>query len=253
MEERIVDLQSGNHHFKMKLQLPGFVEDIIAERKGWEPHLVRELSSRMEDGGIFLDVGANIGYHSLYIAAANPAATCISFEPHPRIYHQFEENIALNGLPNIHAYCQAVGQTAGTLPFYMQDDSCYNRALSSSICYEVLQNGTSMIEVPVVPLDEALTDEQKKKVKVLKVDTQGVEYEVFAGAQRLLEIARPIVTFEHHPYASHNLADTLELLPDYRVYRIYSWFGGTKPFDEADPEMYVDELDLLCIPNELSV
>lgn len=130
----------------------------------------------------------------------------------------------------------------------MQNDSCYNRALSSPIHYEVLNEGSTVIEVPVVALDHFLEEQIKLQVKVLKIDTQGYEYEVIAGAKQLIETVRPVITFEYHNYSKYSLKDTLSLLPDYDIYRIFSWLGGMKPFDEADPDMYVDELDLLCIP-----
>lgn len=252
-----MELQSENgQHFKMNLTLPGAIEDNIFANGSWEPHLMRELSEYMVNGGLFLDVGANIGYCSLYIAAANPLATCISFEPHPRIYDQFIQNISINEFSNIAAHPIAISDRSGTVPFYKQDDTAYNRGLSSFIHYDLLDHelnkGYSMIEVPVVTLDSYLDDAQKRAVKVIKVDTQGYEYEVLAGAKQLIETARPVIMFEYHYYANHSLVDTINLLPQYTIYRIFSHRGGIKRFtDESDPDMHLDDFDLLCIPNEI--
>lgn len=244
----MVNLKSNGQDFKMNLLLPGYVEDLILARGAWEPHLISELSNRLSGSGIFIDVGANIGYHSLYIASSNPEAICIGFEPHPKIYTQLLQNIKLNALSNVIIHQAAVGSHTGALEFYMQNDSCYNRALSSLIQYEVLNEGVDKIEVPVITLDSFLQDSVKEQVKVLKIDTQGYEYEVIAGAKQLIQKVRPLITFEYHNYSKYSIQETLDLLPDYDVYRIFSWLGGMKPFDEANPEMYVDDLDLLCIP-----
>lgn len=93
MEQRVVELKTTAQEFKMNLLLPGYVEDNLVAHGSWEPYLISELSARMGNGGVFLDVGANIGYHSLYIASSTPAAVCISFEPHPKIFDQFVNNI----------------------------------------------------------------------------------------------------------------------------------------------------------------
>ena len=94
-----------------------------------EPYLARWLSRSINNEGIFLDIGVNIGYHTLYIASLFPNVKCICFEPHPYIFQQFVENINLNEYNNIVAYQKAVGDTNGSLDFHMQSNNDYNRGL----------------------------------------------------------------------------------------------------------------------------
>lgn len=68
-----------------------------------EPKLAPVLLGGVRPGGLFVDVGANIGYWSLLAAARG--SRVIAFEPGPPMVESFKENIALS--PQIHTTCRS--------------------------------------------------------------------------------------------------------------------------------------------------
>lgn len=115
----------------MSLERPGLIEDHIVQNGGWEMGLVDIISHFIKDDSLFLDIGANIGYHSLYIASMFPNALCYSFEPNPDIYQQLKQNVSINKFKNIVTHNVAAGATNGTTKFCKVQESAYNRGLSA--------------------------------------------------------------------------------------------------------------------------
>ena len=93
-------------------------DEVIFERVGqnliWEPHLVEEFGRHIRPGSVAIDCGANIGVHSLAMAASQPEiAEVLAFEPHPQIFPVLEKNVS--GNDKIRALEQAVGASNGWL------------------------------------------------------------------------------------------------------------------------------------------
>lgn len=248
VKQHLVDLYSTSGTFKMLLSTPGFIEETIISQGHWEPHLSNTLCDCMWNGGVFLDIGANIGYHSLFVATACPQATCIGYEPHPKLAEQFERNILINSLSNINLRQAAVGNTTGSIPFNMQMETGKNHGLSSILYYDYMDTAYQQINVPIIRLDHDIDPAIMPNVKVIKIDTQGYEYEVLLGAQRIIQEFQPIICLEYHDHPANSLEDIYRLLPNYTIYRLFSWKGGIKLYDVNDPEMYIEDVDLLCVP-----
>ncbi|WP_158560727.1 FkbM family methyltransferase [Paenibacillus contaminans] len=232
--------------FRMTLELPGFLEETIIREGGWEPQLARMLSRFVQVGGIFLDVGANIGYHALYIAGLYPDATCICFEPHPDIFRQLERNKSLNGFERLFVRELAVGDSNGRVSFHMQTDDCYNRGMSAIDAYANLGPSYRVAEVELATLDSQLPEADKSRVSVMKIDTQGNELRVLAGARDIIRLSRPVVAFELHDDAKRMLPELLVFLDGYRIYKIQPWSGEVRSYDEEDPPGFLH--DYICIP-----
>jgi len=235
--------------FQMEMEIPGAIEDVIIKTGSWEPKLPELLYKYLPDDSVFLDVGANIGYHSLYIASLNPKVTTICFEPHPKICQLLIQNVLINNFTNIIVHNQAVGNATQTLDFYMQTQSSYNMGLSSIFYDKYIGDDYEKISVNVVTLDSFLNEQLKSKVRVIKIDVQGSEYQVLQGAVNLISQFRPIITFEHHifgPGLQPELQDLIQLLPDYNVYKFHPWSGEIRKLEEPNPQGYLG--DYICIP-----
>ena len=127
--------------------------------------------------GRFLDVGANIGSYTV-LASAVCKVPSISLEPVPSTFAKLERNIRANGLTGlVDARCMAAGAGHGTIRFTSDHDTM-NHAVS-----EDYQGPT--LRVPVVPLDQLLAPDEPTP-DFWKVDVEGYEAEVLAGASRAL-------------------------------------------------------------------
>lgn len=137
-------------------------------------------------GGIFVDIGANVGNHSLFVASFLSPMLVIPVEPNPRAYRLLLANVALNGL-----------------------SSCFDL---SQLGYGVSNHdgGGFSMEVPEVNLGAAKmipgtgTIEVRKGDTILrgvdpsfiKIDVEGMEMQVLAGLSETLERARPNLLVE---------------------------------------------------------
>jgi FkbM family methyltransferase len=140
--------------------------------------------------GVFLDVGANIGYYSLYIIPSVTAA--YSFEPDPRVRLSLERNV--RSKPNIEVIPCAVGAVHGKTQFVL--------AQSAEVSHvsKIGESSESQIEVKITTID-AFVALRSLKVTAIKIDVEGNDSEVIAGALAVLMQQRPLVLTEATPDA----------------------------------------------------
>jgi FkbM family methyltransferase len=146
-----------------------FITPVIGEfeHMAFVMHLLRP-------GDTFCDVGANIGAFTV-LAAGVAGAKVVAFEPSPETFEMLQTNVRLNNLASrVRTVKDIVGRQTGTAQF------------SSGLGTEnhVAQSGErNSIAVPVVTLDQELA---QTPATLLKVDVEGFEAEVFAGARKTL-------------------------------------------------------------------
>jgi FkbM family methyltransferase len=126
---------------------------------------------------VVVDVGANIGVFTVTAARIDPRVQVFAFEPNPASYALLEENLRLNDLRNVTATQAAVGEKAGSASL---DISSPQAGMHS-----IYGPGAERIEVPVVALDDFITERQVSPA-ILKVDVEGYEPQVLLGMRRLL-------------------------------------------------------------------
>jgi FkbM family methyltransferase len=131
-------------------------------------HLLRK-------GDLFVDVGANIGAFSV-LAAGVAQANVLAFEPSPGTFDSLTTNIRLNGFQDSVRLVQAaVGRTAGFVSL--------TRGRGTENFVPSASQGTDCDKVALTTLDTELGE---RPVSLLKVDVEGYETEVFAGAKQTL-------------------------------------------------------------------
>lgn len=141
---------------------------------------------------VFLDIGANIGLHSLRAARARPDARVLAFEPAHETLALLGRNIARNGLAGrIEVWPVAVGQCTGRAHFHYCLDDAY-----SSLVPDGRRPVKDTYEVEVVCLDDWLPAAGIGHVHLLKLDVEGGEAEAIAGARRTLSAMRPELVVE---------------------------------------------------------
>ncbi len=255
-----VDVGLRTGPFNVAVHLPGRIEEDIASTGVYEPHVAWAAASLIPPGTVMVDAGANIGFHSLNVAASRPDVTVHAFEPHPLIAAQLRANIALNPvLGNITAHEVALGCRRGPVPFLAQPMTSYNRGLSSLITNHDLGDEHTQIVVEGGCLDDRFAD---ATVGLIKLDTQGSESEVLEGAVEVLGRCRPLIITEFvSDYSTDPRADLDRLrsfMPDYDLYclrastqRDNDHLGAELGSFEAgmvdDPTFWTD---LLCLPSE---
>ncbi len=173
---------------------------------------VTEAIWRLVDpGDTVADVGANIGYMTAVIAhRVRPGGTVVAFEPHPEIYAELTHNVRLwerDGRVTLSARHAAVSDHSGTCELNMPAAFSINRGLASLERREGA--GVTKVSVPQVSLDDAFS--RGEKLGLVKVDVEGHEASVFAGARTLITEKRVRDwLFEENNENPHGAARMLE-------------------------------------------
>jgi FkbM family methyltransferase len=129
----------------------------------------------LRSGDLFVDVGANVGSYTI-LAAGAVGARCVSFEPDRDTMRSLERNVAANSLDDrVELRQSVVGRSEGIAQFTSGADTLNHVADGSD---------ASAIPTQMTTLDTAL---EGRSPQVLKIDVEGYESEVIAGAAKTLE------------------------------------------------------------------
>lgn len=175
----------------------------------YENDLLDSLQRVITPGMTVYDVGANIGYVSLFLARlVGPAGHVYSFEPLPENLERLRRNVSLNGLEAaITVVPMAVADRDRTVEFLIAPSGSMGK-VSGSGGYADGFVGT--ISIPATSLDQYVYDRNMPAPSVMKLDIEGGEVLALPGMKRVLETARPIVFIELHGHDSARTAwDTL--------------------------------------------
>jgi len=170
---------------------------------GFEPRTLRLYSTLVKPGDTVLDIGANIGAHTLPLAQlVGAGGRVIAFEPTRYAIAKLKANAALNPeLKERVCICQAmlVGDSKDGLereiysswPLFSQENQLHPL------------HGGRLMETQgarALTLDQAFADLNVKRVNFIKLDVDGNEHSVLAGAQGTLRSHHPSILMELSPY-----------------------------------------------------
>lgn len=174
------------------------IEEVQLRRLNWQ-------------GKVIYDVGANVGVFSLFFAReSGDKGEVIAFEPVASNYRVLCENLRLNGIANVRAIPLALGARAETRPVYRTaGESGTASVMFSSALDSRYRQGE---EVRVEPLDQAVREHDLPAPHFIKIDVEGAEAEVLAGAERLLAATRPDLWIELHGTGVIQKADNARLV-----------------------------------------
>jgi FkbM family methyltransferase len=144
----------------------------------YEPRTSDLVRSLAGPETLVVDAGANVGWFTLL--AAKNAKQVWAFEPEPSNFELLRRSIALNGYTNVEARQLAVSATDGEIALWLSE---YSTGLHST----VRQSGSRKVTVACQRLDSLFPDAH---IGLLKIDVEGAEPEVLAGASRLIATGR---------------------------------------------------------------
>lgn len=148
------------------------------------------------DGDTAIDVGANIGGYTVRLSQlVGPSGRVYAFEPVPRTFRLLAYNVErLAPHPNVRLREVAVSDRTGTaslsLPLEGSLENFYTASLAATPSSKVRR-----IIVPTTTLDECMPPDGGR-VALIKIDTEGAEWQVLQGATDLLRRERPAVICE---------------------------------------------------------
>ena len=155
----------------------------------------------IQPGDTVIDIGANIGYFSLLASSlVTKSGMVISLEPESSNFSYLLRNIKLNNLTNITAYNIAAGETQKEVTLYIDplNDGGHSLNGISPESIDLIGTGTfATSRVQMNTLDSLLASEKITAIKIIKMDTEGWEFNAIQGATSVIKrFSPPIILAE---------------------------------------------------------
>lgn len=226
----------------------------IARDGTYEPDVTLAVRGLLHEGATFVDAGANIGWFTMLAASlVGPSGMVVGIEPNPANTELARKSVADNGFGNVELATVALSDRAGAVA--LETDGSNGRV--------VLVDGppagpvVASYVVASCTLDSLLAGYGVSRVDVMKMDVEGAEPLVLAGAAGILGRDRPVLVSEFYPLAldSSPWGSATGYLAQLRAlgYRL-SVIGHEVPEDWHDEQILSlassgkGQLDLLCRP-----
>lgn len=151
-----------------------------------ETDVLNALTATLPDTANTVDIGANFGLFGVHAGHVAHKGKVVALEPLPSAFELLEKNIAQNGLNDrIEAVNAAVSERGGKAKFFVATDGAFS-GLRDTGRSPVLDTVT----VAKVALDRCEPVKALDRIDFLKIDTEGHENQVLAGARNTFERAR---------------------------------------------------------------
>ncbi len=169
----------------------GATDQTVFLHSSRDDDVIELMKEHIHEGDHFVDIGANIGYETVYGASfVGKSGLVTAFEPLEHLANQLQKNASINQLRNVRLVRKALGNREGQHTIYLHAHD----AGSSSLINE--ENSSSRITIDVIRLD----DLPMQKIDFIKIDVEGFEPEVFLGAQKTILKDKPKIVFEFQPH-----------------------------------------------------
>lgn len=196
---------------------------------------------------VIFDVGANIGQSTIKYLQKFPDAEIYSFEPVAGNYRQLVE--ATSGSAHVHTYQVGMGPKAGSAEIYLNQ-------FSTTCSIKHSDPGAQTETIALETLAGFTGKENLEKIDFLKLDTEGYELDVLAGAIPLLEQQRiHLIYVECEPVSSERRFISLEELGGFLKgfgYRPFGLYEQQTEWNGANALRYINAVfvcDKLILPH----
>ena len=189
-------------------EIPGAGVEPDVYRGTYEPSTTKLIVENMPQSGVFIDVGANMGWYSLHVAHHCKQSTIHAFEPGQLAYSNLTRNVERNGFEErILLHNIVASDRCGIEQFTTNQ---VGHALN-----HVLRSGSTALpstEVESITLDHYVDQITLEQVDIIKADVEGAELLVISGASNLLEKFHPKLILEVNPEWMDRFGHTPEQL-----------------------------------------
>jgi FkbM family methyltransferase len=195
----------------------------------WAEHEIDSTADGLVDGDAIVDVGANVGTHSLAFAARFPRSPIVAIEPQPFVFALLAANAVVNGYSGIEALNVGCDDRTSVAP--AGDDA-----------------GKPVL---FAPLDELALP---GRVQLIKIDVEGTEDAVIRGARETIERDRPRIYFAVSDAPALEACHRALTRSDYELYWLETWTYNRNNFNRCDFNVWARcELGVIAYPREANV
>lgn len=172
---------------------------------GWEPHTLNFLRKNLSNGSVVLEVGANVGSHTLLMAElVGPSGHIYAFEPTQKGSDKLLKNLELN--PKL----------CGRVTLQRELVTCDDGDVPNDLIRASWKRGgweqsrPERVSGKSVSLNRFAHDMDIKRVDLIKIDVDGYDLKVFKGSDHVIREFKPILFIELCEYTLKTQGDSVE-------------------------------------------
>lgn len=161
-----------------------YIQRTIAEAgRPYEHDMLKDMASRLVPGDVVVDIGANIGNHTLFLAIVAKVKV-LAIEPNTQLVAALEKSVEINRLQDSVSIVNCgLGSESGSAYF--------TEEIPENLGSQRLTTGLG--DIPIKTLTEIQPD---RPIRLIKVDVEGMELEVLKGAKEIIEEDKPFIYVE---------------------------------------------------------
>lgn len=252
---RVVELDDFDGDLRLRLDLADHIESQIFWYGTYSTALLTVWDKLVRPDSVFLDVGANIGEHTLYVAKRAPRGRVFAFEPVAELFARLETNLRLNDLSQVTPVRAAVAEVEGEGEILVPkvrwvDGTIWHEGVMTPLAGH--EQAGERERVRLLTLDRYAAEVGLERVDLVKMDIEGAELRALEGGRELLREHRPAMILEVNARttagAGYEVGDLFGFVRalGYRTYAIAP-AGRVRACDETNHSR-----DILCLRAEAS-
>ena len=196
------------------------------------PHAVRHVRARgardlpriLRPGSVALDVGANVGWHTLLMARlVGESGRVLAVEANPSVRARLVEHLRLNRMLHVEVVPYALADAEGSVEFQAPDAS--DPAAGEGHVVRASETPRhDVLRVEARTLDSLLEPMHVERLDLMKIDVEGFEWPVLKGAERAIARFRPHIVFEYIDEYADRGSGAPQVLADFFAQHGYCLF-----------------------------
>ena len=219
-------VRTAVNNINYELDLSQLIDSSIYFYGCFEEETTKRLSKMVEPGMTILDIGANVGCHTLPMAmSVGPTGKIIAFEPMEWARKKLITNIGLNEFDNISIEDIALSDEPGRQLLRFKSNWPLDKISQPEACTEQ--------DITLEKLDDYV-DRKKLNVDLIKIDVDGFEYKVFRGAYNLLKKQKPVILTEFG-HTTNRVGEKLEDMIQFLKDLEYGFYTEKDMIEIKDP------------------
>jgi FkbM family methyltransferase len=163
-----------------------------------EPEQTAAFVQHLKHGQVFYDIGANVGYYTLLASRiVGRNGLVIAVEPVIRNVIYLQKHLSLNKSRNVRILAAACSNALSTTTFFLGMNPALGHLSGDQTRAGSVSLHPGVTIVPTLTVDSIMLSSQAKP-DAIKIDVEGAEFDVLAGAQNTLAEHRPIIFLSVH-------------------------------------------------------
>lgn len=223
LESPTYNISAGGQTFPMRYVFKAEIAALRAHKSGkFQEEVILDWIRHQKLRGTYVDVGAHVGNHSLYLLKFCNPDRLHSIEAHPKIYKILVENMHRNLSASEYekwdSYNNAAWDKSGI--WIHMAPIPHNNAGHCHVRNSYNRKGEKVdASVPSISID----DMELEGVSLLKVDVEDTEKEVIDGAIKTIKRCKPVIVIERHSKAQ--LQETMKQIRQFGYGVVQNWSG----------------------------